>query len=74
MRINEEQLKEFVLDSGVISKTNFESALKKADKENLSIGEVLVDEGRISEDELRRIHAHILGIPFVDLTGEKIDF
>jgi type IV pilus assembly protein PilB len=74
MRINEEKLKEFIEDSGVVSKAYLEEALNKAEKENLGIGEVLVGEGKISEDELRRIQAHILGIPFVSLIGEKINF
>ncbi len=74
MRINEDQLREFVEDSGVVSKAHFEKALKKSEEENLGIGDVLVSEGKISEDELRRIQAHILGIPFVSLIGEKINF
>ena len=34
----------------------------------------MVSEGKISEDDLRRAQAYILGIPFVDLKGQKIDF
>ena len=41
---------------------------KKAD-----IGEVLVSQGKISEDDYRRMQAHILGIPFVDLKNQKPD-
>ncbi|MBU1557534.1 GspE/PulE family protein [Patescibacteria group bacterium] len=74
MRINEDRLKEFILDSGIVSKAGFEEALKKSEEKEINIGEVLVNSGKISEDELRRIQAHILGIPFVDLIGEKIDF
>ena len=38
------------------------------------MGEVLVNQGKISEDDLRRIQAYVLGIPFVNLKGERIDF
>lgn len=74
MRINEEQLREFIQDSGLITKTEFDDASKKADKEELSIGKVLVSENKITEDELRRIQAYILGIPFISLSNKKIDF
>lgn len=33
-----------------------------------------MSEGDIGEDELRRTYAYILGIPFVNLKGTKIDF
>jgi len=34
----------------------------------------LAKAGKISESDLHRLQAHILGIPFVDLEGEKIDY
>jgi len=74
MKINEKQLNEFIGDSGIVSKSYFEKALDISKKEDISLGDFLVRENKISEDELRRIQAHILGIPFVDLTGEKVDF
>ncbi|MCV6901018.1 hypothetical protein OE165_28700, partial [Escherichia coli] len=40
----------------------------------LGLGEVLVNQGKLSEDDLRKMQAYILGIPFVDLKGQKIDF
>ncbi|MEK7179881.1 MAG: GspE/PulE family protein [Patescibacteria group bacterium] len=74
MNIEETQLKEFILDSDLISRADFEAAEKKALGEKESIGKILVNEGKITDDDLRKIQAHILGIPFVDLKGEKIDF
>ncbi|MCK5059548.1 MAG: type II/IV secretion system protein [Candidatus Pacebacteria bacterium] len=74
MYIEEAQLKDFILDSDLISRSDFEKAEKKAVAEGSSIGKVLVDQGKISEDDLRKVQAHILGIPFVDLKNEKIDF
>lgn len=74
MRIDSKQLGEFIKDSGLISKTDLEKALSKAEKENVSLGEILLNEGKLTEDEMRRIQAHIIGIPFVDLSDQKIDF
>ena len=73
MYINDEQLGEFLSDSGLVSKKKFEAATKKAKDKSITVSEVLVSEGEISEDDLRRSHAYILGIPFVDLTDTKPD-
>lgn len=74
MHIDEKQLKEFILDAGLVTKAEISDAEKEADKNDLTVSEVLVNKGKISEDDIRRIHAHILGIPFVDLKGVKLDF
>ncbi|MEK9201460.1 MAG: hypothetical protein AAB944_00655, partial [Patescibacteria group bacterium] len=74
MHIEETQLKEFILDSDLISRADFEAVEKKALDDKESIGKILVEEGKITDDDLRKVQAHILGIPFVDLKGEKIDF
>lgn len=73
MYINEEQLRDFLADSGLVSKKDFESSSKKALKEDKDIGTVLVSSGKIGEDDLRRTYAYILGIPFVNLTRVKVD-
>ena len=71
MQTNIEQLGDFIKDSGLVSKTDFDKAIKKAEKEDVSLGEVLISDGKLTEDEMRRIQAHILGIPFVDLTDQR---
>src|SRR3989344_9298268 len=75
MQIAKEQLKAFLLDSGLVSKKDILLAEKKSDdSKGASIGDVLVKEGKIGEDDFRRLEAYILGIPFVSLEGQKIDF
>jgi len=74
MHIKEDQLKEFILDSGLISKADFEVAEKEAVSKDKNIGHILVSSGKLSEDDLRRVQAYILGIPFVNLKGQKVDF
>ncbi len=74
MHIEESQLKNFILDSGLVSKTDVESAEKEAKENNSNIGKILVNKGKLTEDDLRRMQAYILGIPFVDLKKEKLPF
>ena len=73
MRIEAQQLKAFLLDTSLVSEEQFEKALKKSEKTEQKIGDVLVSEGLISQEELIKLEAYILGIPFVDLGREKID-
>lgn len=74
MHIEENQLKEFILDSGLVSRTDLTKALKEAEEAGLSVGKVLVNKGALTEDDLRRMQAYILGIPFVDLKSQVMDF
>ncbi len=74
MHIEESQLKDFILDSGLVSRADVTTAEKKAGETKDSIGKILVADGKITEDDLRRMQAYILGIPFVDLKGEKLPF
>ncbi|MFC1801945.1 GspE/PulE family protein [Patescibacteria group bacterium] len=74
MRINEDQLKEFIEDSGLVTKLDIKEAEKVSEEREISIGRVLVENDKITEEELNRIKAYVLGIPFIDLTNKKIDF
>lgn len=75
MLVQDNKLKKFILDSGLASRQEIEAAEEEAEKEGLGgVGEMLVKQGKFSQDDLRRIQAHILGVPFVDLKGQKIDF
>lgn len=74
MHIEESQLKDFILDSGLVSRADLESAEKEAKSSSGNLGKILVNKGKLTEDDLRRMQAYILGIPFVDLKGEKLPF
>ena len=74
MQINEEQLKKFILDSNLVTRSDFEAAEKKALAKKQKVGDLLLSEGKISETDLKKTEAYVLGIPFVDLSKEKIDF
>lgn len=73
MRIEERQLKAFIADSGLVSRSDLDAAQDEATKRKRSLGDVLISGGKLSEDDLRRMQAYILGIPFVNLKGVKID-
>lgn len=72
MRVEPEQLKAFLVDAGLIKESQFDKALEKAEKTKQKVGDVLVSEGLISQEELTKIQAYILGIPFVDLEKEIV--
>jgi type IV pilus assembly protein PilB len=74
MQTTDTQLKAFVVDSGLVSRKDVESAEKTASSRGDTLANTLVSQGVIGEDDLRRMQAHILGIPFVSLAGIKIDF
>ncbi len=74
MHIEDSQLDKFILDSNLVSKSDLEDAEKLAKKEDKSLGDILVNSGKITEDNLRRMQAYVLGIPFVDLKNRKIPF
>ena len=73
MRVEPQQLKAFLLDAGLIKESDFEECLKRAEKTNQKVGDVLVSENFIQKEELIKLEAYILGIPFVSLEKEKID-
>jgi type IV pilus assembly protein PilB len=74
MLIEDSQLKKFILDSGLVSQADLDAAEESAGKDGRSIGDVLITLGKLSSDNLRRIQAYILGIPFVELAQQKIPF
>lgn len=73
MQVSESDLKNFILDSGLVPRKDVEAADETAKEKKQSIGEVLVSNGALTTDALRRIKAYVLGIPFVNLKDKKID-
>ncbi|MEQ1748006.1 MAG: ATP-binding cassette domain-containing protein, partial [Prosthecobacter sp.] len=50
------------------------AAETEAIEKKKDLGDVLVNQGKISDDDFRRMQSHILGIPFVDLKHQKLEF
>lgn len=75
MLVPEIKLKKFILDSGLVSQAEISAAESEVESQGHgSVGDILVNQGKMSPDDLRRVQAYILGVPFVDLKGQKIDF
>ncbi len=74
MRIQDAQLKRFIVDSGLVTQKDLDAAIEKAKKDETSLSTALVNQGSISEDDLRRVESYVLGIPFIALQDRKIDF
>jgi type IV pilus assembly protein PilB len=72
MRIGNEQLRDFIKDSEMISEDKLALAFKEAEKEKGHLGDILLAKKFIDEERLRKLYAYILGIPFVDLQKETI--
>lgn len=72
MQVSEKDLKAFILDSGVVSRKDVDAAEVEAKKKKQSVGDILLAQGLLSSDALRRIKAYVLGIPFVNLKDEKV--
>src|SRR3989344_2479452 len=73
MIISPEQLKSFVVDAGLLSKDQFEKALRKSKKTGFKVEDVLMQDNLITQEKLTKLQAYILGIPFVTLEKEMID-
>ena len=74
MYISDTHLKSFLADAGLVSQKDFDAAEIEAKQSGKPVGEILTSRNYIGEDELRRTHAYILGIPFVSLTDTKIPY
>jgi len=74
MYIEPEQLKKGLVDSALVSRVDIDAAIKEATEKNKPLGDILISNAKISEDDFRRVQAKVLAIPFVDLKKEKLEF
>ncbi|MGB4076591.1 MAG: GspE/PulE family protein [Minisyncoccia bacterium] len=72
MKVSEKDLKEFILDSGLVPRKDVEAAEEEAKKRKQSVGDILLAQGALTGDALRRVKAYVLGIPFVNLKEMKV--
>ena len=72
MHVSEGELKNFILDSGLVPKKDLDAAAEESKERKQPFADILVSRGSITEDALRRIQAYVLGIPFVSLKEHKI--
>jgi len=72
MSIAQEQLIAFLLDGGLATDKQIEQAQKYSQEKNIKISDALVAKNIVSRQELLRLHAYILGIPFVNVEKQKV--
>ncbi|OGG48404.1 hypothetical protein A3G63_02490 [Candidatus Kaiserbacteria bacterium RIFCSPLOWO2_12_FULL_52_8] len=72
MHVSEGQLKEFIIDSGLVAKKDIDAAAEEATKKGQSLADILVSRGSLTDDALRRIQAYVFGIPFVNLKEHHV--
>lgn len=72
MKVDPKQLKAFLLDFNLITELEFDKIQEEAQKNHRKIDDILIDKNFIEREELIKLKAHILGIPFVNLEKETI--
>jgi type IV pilus assembly protein PilB len=73
MKINDEFLKKILVDSDLVSKGDFNLAEKESKARNKPIEEIILEKGLVSDEELGKLIADEIGIPFINLQKVKID-
>ncbi len=73
MKLDTDTLEQFLLDTNLVAPKDLKDAKEEAEKENLSLSEVLLKHGLITQDTLKRAEAYVLGISFISLTDKFID-
>ena len=72
MRVSDQQLKAFLLDAGLATEPQLAKAKSEAKRKQQRLGDVLVSQGTVKSEDLAKLQAYILGIPFVSLEKENI--
>ena len=73
MKINDEFLKKILVDSDLVSKGDFNLAEKESKARNKPVEEIILEKGLVSDEELGKLIADEIGIPFINLQKVKID-
>ena len=73
MKIDEDFLRKILVDSDLVSKGDFNLAEKESKARNKPIEEIIIEKGLVSDEELGKLIADEIGIPFINLQKVKID-
>ena len=74
MRVEPQQLKAFMIDAELVTAEQFDECAKEAARNNQRVDDVLLERKLIDPEQLLKLKAYILGIPFVNLEKESIPF
>ena len=65
---------DFILEYGLVSQKDMDQAIEEVKSNpSRSAPQILVDSGKLTEEDLNFVKGHTLGIPVVDLQGDRID-
>jgi len=67
VNVEPKRLKKFLLDVELISKEDFDLALKLSQENDQKIEDVLVSKGFVDQEKLTKFEAYLLGIPFINI-------
>lgn len=73
MQIKDNDLEKFVLDAALLTRAEWDTLVKKAKAKDEKLSDALLSSGKVTERDLKRMEAFSLGIPYVDLSTQKID-
>jgi len=73
MKINDEFLKKILVDSDLVSMGDFNLAEKESKASNKTVEEIIIGKGLVSDEELGKLIADEIGVPFISLQKVKID-
>src|SRR5680860_298189 len=73
MKVDAKKLKIFLSDLGLVPKKDLEDAFRESVEKGTRFEDVLMKRKYIPAEEMDKLRAYVLGIPFVDLTDLEID-
>lgn len=73
MVIDQIKLRNLVLDANIASPVDIER-FEKRERPEQSLSDFLLQNGQVKESEIKRLEAYVLGIPFIGLTKEHLDY
>ncbi|MEK7629329.1 MAG: GspE/PulE family protein [Patescibacteria group bacterium] len=73
MTLDLEKFKKFLIDSNLVSAKNLELAEAEEKETGRRLDDVLLRRNFVSEEMMVKAKAYVLGIPFVDLTNQKVE-
>lgn len=73
MLLQDKQLAKFLIEANLLTSADANTLMKRASEQEVSLSEFIVSDGKMTEIDLRKAEAHVLGIPYVNLDDEKIE-
>jgi len=72
MKVELQQLKAFLIDANLATEAQFDDCAGEAAQKNRRLEDVLIERKVVDGEQLSKLKAYILGIPFVNLEKENI--